>query len=405
MSRFTSGLKTGLAVIGGVTVIIVILAVAADRLGFVHFWSGPQPAAQGISSVSVANAADITPEEIERKLADKATKGEDRARLLFLKGEHLRQSADFDGAIGAYSEAVSIAPDMMPAYFARGAIHFNQAEFDEAVADFSRCLAIVPGLGEALERRAFSYAMLGQAKKASADIDALPGLDPYDVEAYARRGADYDMVGNYDRALIFYANAINVEPANADLYTNRALAFGNLGDYDRAVADFDTSLKLKPDDAFAYSRLGLTQIFAGRYGNAIDNYRKALALSGDKPDAYDVIWLHLAQARLRQNDRGQEDRAELFANAARLDQTSWPYPVISFYLGDLKAEDVLKAAEDTHELGNICEANFYVGYHFLLEGQTAQAKASFEDVTRRCHPGFIELQGARLELAKLAEKG
>lgn len=398
MSRFASGLKTGLAVIGGVAVVVVVLAFAADRLGFVRFWGGTPPAAQANAGTN-DQPPPIPLDEVNRKLAGKSVTGGERARLFFLKGEYARKAADIDGSIAAYSEAIKLAPGFLPAYFGRGTILFNQADFEDAAADFSKCLEIQPGLPLALERRALSYAMLGRVSEASADIDALPGLDPYDSHGYASRASAYDMVGDSGRALIFYANAINVDPSDPMVYANRALTYSNMGDYSHAFADFDTAMKMAPKDPFAYSRLGLTQVFKGQYTDAVGNYEKAISLAVGTPDAYDVIWLHLAHARAK-----QEDHDELFSNAARLDQSQWPYPVISYYLGDIKANAVLKAAEDSKELGNICEANFYVGYVSLIEGRMADAKASFENVTSRCHPGFIELQGARLELARMVAK-
>lgn len=398
MSRFASGLKTGLAVIGGLAVIIVVLAFAADRLGFIHFWGGTPATTQEASAVN-SPPQQIPLDEVNRKLADKSITGDERARLSFLKGEYARKDADIDGAIAAYSEAIRLAPGFLPAYFGRGTILFNQADFDDAAADFSKSLELKPGLPIALERRALSYAMLGRMSEASADIDALPDLNPYDSHGYASRAAIYDMIGNSDRALIFYANAINVDPSDPMVYANRALTYGNMGDYPHAYADFATAMKMAPKEPFSYSRLGLTQVSAGQYAEAVGNYEKAISLSVGAPDAYDVIWLHLAHARAK-----QEDHDELFANAARLDQSQWPYPVISYYLGDIKANAVLKVAEDSKELCNICEANFYVGYVSLIEGRVADAKASFQNVIKRCHPGFIELQGARLELARMAAK-
>jgi lipoprotein NlpI len=45
-----------------------------------------------------------------------------------------------------------------------------------------------------------------------------------------------------------------------------------------------------------------------------------------------LLWLHIARQRA-----GQDDKQEFEANAAKLDQGRWPWPLVAFYLGNESA--------------------------------------------------------------------
>ena len=95
---------------------------------------------------------------------------------------------------------------------------------------------------------------------------------------------------------------------------------------------------------------------------------------------------------------GQDGASELSANAARLKNKDWPYPVIDFYLGRRSFDDIRAAVRKPDEK---CEAAFYAGEWQLLRGDKAQAKASLQIAADTCSKTFVEYSGAVAELKRI----
>ena len=62
----------------------------------------------------------------------------------FNRGIELTAQGDYDGAIAAYSTAVSIDPDDADAYYNRGILHYGKGDYDSAFADFDTAIRLDP---------------------------------------------------------------------------------------------------------------------------------------------------------------------------------------------------------------------------------------------------------------------
>lgn len=110
----------------------------------------------------------------------------------------------------------------------------------------------------------------------------------------------------------------------------------------------------------------------------------------DPTDPYAVIWLYLSRAK-----GGPDGKDELKANAAGLDLSKWPGPVIQLYLGQSTPEDVLTAAGS--DSGQRCEYNFYVGEYRVVRGERPQALILFRGAADGCPNDFVEYFPALIE--------
>jgi lipoprotein NlpI len=90
----------------------------------------------------------------------------------------------------------------------------------------------------------------------------------------------------------------------------------------------------------------------------------------DPTDPYSMMWLYLSRAK-----GGTNGKDELKTNAAGLDFSEWPGPVIQLYLGQSTPEDTLHAAGSDSD--QKCEYNFYVGEYRVLRGERPQALVLF----------------------------
>lgn len=116
-------------------------------------------------------------------------------------------------AIAAYSQAVDLDPDYVPAYEGRALAHYEIKEFEAAVADYQAALSLQP--------RAETYHQMGLALR---------------------------NLGRWDEALVALDHALARAPGVGRYYFSRGRIYYRLGDEDRAAADFRVYLRLTPED-------------------------------------------------------------------------------------------------------------------------------------------------------------
>ena len=206
---------------------------------------------------------------------------------------------------------------------------------------------------------------------------------------------------NSDLALHYCTAAIQSgrlsEAAFAGTLYNRGNAYDDKGDYDRAIQDLDQAIRLKPDDARAFFSRGLDRFFLAQFTAAQEDL--TLALRNDRTNQYSAIWLYLARAR-----NGQDGSGELGKNTATLKLTTWPGPVINFYLGKITSSALLQAANDADpkkDKEQHCEVNFYLGEDGLLRGQQEDAIRYFRSSLATGVTDFYEYRGAKAELKRM----
>ena len=213
--------------------------------------------------------------------------------------------------------------------------------------------------------------------------------------AAARRGAFDEAIRHFSSAL----EAGDLSPQNVMLaHHNRGNAYQDKGDYAHAIADYDTALRLAPGYAGSYYARGRARFATGAFPAAAADFAKSASL--DPADAYAVLWLHLSRRKGSITDADEFSR-----NAARFDLARWPGMLIALYLGKttpqvLRAEAAKPPAESNVE--RACEAAFYIGEFDLLRGDTAAAKARFQEALKICPFTTDEYDGAEVELKRLS---
>jgi len=92
------------------------------------------------------------------------------------------------------------------------------------------------------------------------------------------------------------------------------------------------------------------------------------------------------------------------ANAAQLNLTRWPGPVVALFLGQITPEALVAGAQDpdpTTQRERQCEAYFYAGEHFLIQGQRAPAVQMFQSAVATGVTSLFEHSSAKAELRRL----
>ena len=284
------------------------------------------------------------------------------AVLAWRRGNGFYKRGDDDRALAAYSEAIRLVPDNEQFLDSRGNVYYNQGDDDRAIADYH----------EAIRRNKFYVAAFDSR-----------------ANAYHRKGDD-------DRALPDYDEAIRLDPRYAIAFNNRGNLYSNRGEHERAIEDFDEALRLMPEFRVALNNRGRARFYHSDYAASATDFAAALQLQPTDP--YAVLWLYLARAR-----SGQAALDGLRGDAAKLDRSAWPWPVVAGFLGTMDLPGVLSAArngDEADQKAQQCEAGFYLGAKAASEGDANAADNLLRHAQAICPADFLEAVAVRFELAR-----
>ncbi len=304
---------------------------------------------------------------------------------------------EWDLSVADYSAALALAPDDLEARLHRGAIYYTQKKFAAAIADYSTVVTLRPALTTGYEARAITYDEAGDLDSAIADYTSAIGIDPKDAGAYTLRGSAWRRKREYEKALADQDEAIDLDAKSPQIYFERAQTWQDAGEYRHAIADNVDGLALKPGDSDGRMQLALSQWAYGHFADAAATFAQIVA---HKPaSAYSVLWRAMSQARA-----GASYGTELAANAAVLDLTQWPGPIVKVYLGQMSLSDALHAtaSDDRATLKKrACEADFYIGEWNLQHDDKSEASFLFQSARDNCPTDFVERDAALAELGRM----
>src|SRR5262249_7102622 len=234
----------------------------------------------------------------------------------------------------------------------------------------------------------------GHPGRAITDYTVAIGLAPRSAIGYCHRARAWRDRSDLARALGDFGEALRLDPQHADAYFARGKLLNAMGDRRRALADLNAALELEPGLITALRPIGVDWFGRGDFALAAELMR----IGDGNADAHAVLFRFLARAR-----GGAEAGAELAANAAKVANKAWPYPLIELFLGGRSPHDALAIAGlRPHER---LEALFHIGQWHLLRGNRREAKANFRVVAARYPHHLPECTIARTELKRLRRAG
>jgi lipoprotein NlpI len=273
----------------------------------------------------------------------------------------------------------------------------DKKEYSQAVTWFTRYIALVPDDPDGYESRGNAYRHQSQFDEAVADYNHALQVKPDYSLAYYYLGLTDDLQGQYDTAISTMGKYIEMQPKDADGFAERGLEYFEKAQYPQAIADFNKALELQPNRAYAFVERGCAHYLAGQTSQAAADFELAIGVNPASGTAvYAALWLHITKARLHQE--GNEELAEV---AQKADLSSWPGPVLKFYMGQITDDALMAAAADpdpqTH-VGEACEVNFYTGEDALEHQRQTVALARFRAVHDNCIKDYVEYGAALAEL-------
>ena len=238
----------------------------------------------------------IKPAELERNAVfskqsnlNISAQDKTKAEEYFKKGQALWKEFEIRQTIEAYTKALELYPNYLPALSERGIVYFMISEYQNAVADFDKVLNVEPENVRILHFRGLALTDIAVktkdddndrktansfAQKSLADLSKAIELDPNDFAYYNARGKLLSNFSFYKEAIVDFEKSISIKP-NEVAYTQLGLAKYYLDDKN-AIDEINKAIKIAPTFAEAYYVRGTINRDEGRYKEAILDFDEAL---------------------------------------------------------------------------------------------------------------------------------
>jgi lipoprotein NlpI len=220
--------------------------------------------------------------------------------------------------------------------------------------------------------------------------------------AFRARSLARSALLQHAEALTDITRAVELDPFNPQYYEERARAYLKLREFQPAGEDLEMALGLDNRRWSAQRDKGRVLAYQGAFADAAAQFSRALRLSDQETAPYNALWLDLALRRAGRDGTGVVDRI-----LEDLDAKDWPVPVLAAYRGRISAEAMLAAAgtaDPRKAIAEKCEAYFYAGQLYLINGDPAQAKAAFTAAAGTAAVEHLEYDWALRELELLEAK-
>ncbi|WP_026104002.1 tetratricopeptide repeat protein [Anabaena sp. PCC 7108] len=179
----------------------------------------------------------------------------------------------YSGGLRSYLEICKFS---QPNYYIRlGDDCFTQKDYIGAIGNYTKALELNPQVAKAYLRRGITRNELGNKPGAIEDYTQAIKINPNDALTYSVRGIAYFELGNNKSAVKDYTQAIKINPHDALTYSVRGLAYFKLGNSKSAIADYTQAIKINPNAANSYYNRGIAQYCLEYKYEAIEDLKTA----------------------------------------------------------------------------------------------------------------------------------
>jgi stress-induced-phosphoprotein 1 len=250
----------------------------------------------------------LSPEEREKKETGK------KASLKKEEGNEYYKKKEFEKALIAYDEAITIDSTNMTFLSNKAAVYFTQRKYDECIEECMKAITVgkehkapFEDRAKALTRAAKAYQKKGDLGKAI-EMCNQAQLESYDKETQRmlkslelekkkkdaqdyqseekaeeakQRGNDYFREKEFAKAVAEYEEAVKRAPKNAAIRNNLSAALCKIMDFNGAKTQIETALELDPTYVKAWARKGDIEFLMKEFHKSMDSYKKGLEIEPD----------------------------------------------------------------------------------------------------------------------------
>ena len=164
----------------------------------------------------------------------------------------------YESALLDCQQVIETNPELSAAHFQHGVVLRLLDRYRPAVGAFTEALRLAPDNTEAHIRRGIAWYHLDELELALNDFHAV-GVLPGDARPSFWMGVIHARRNDHVEAIRAYSEAIDENPRYRLAFSNRARSLARLGHWTRAIDDLNAMIQLNPDDAEAYHRRGIAQ--------------------------------------------------------------------------------------------------------------------------------------------------
>ncbi len=190
--------------------------------------------------------------------------------------------------------------------------------------------------------------------------------DPASIAALSLRASIYEKLDKHAEAAADYRKILDTL---ANAHQQRGITHFKAGKIKESIEEFERYIDLNPDAKISHWQRGISYYYAGRYDDGRQQFEGYQDF--DSNDVENAVWRFMCMARKDGIDKARKAILKI-GNDKRVPMRQ----VYDLYKGDLKPEDVMKAAKADNEL---FYAHLYVGIYFDLLGDK---KLAFEHLNK-----------------------
>jgi tetratricopeptide (TPR) repeat protein len=243
-----------------------------------------------------------------------------QVQALYQQGKDCAVRLEHHGAIEYYTQAISLNPNFVLAYCARGKSSIDLKDYRQAETDYKTALHIMPALPTAEGGLADVYHQQGNYPAALASCNRAIEGDPENLDLRYRRALinkkleNYELIfpdckfilerqpssisvrwlnarthfqlGNYQIAIFNFNQYLNLRSDDFYGYYYRGICYERLGNPADALTDLNTAINLKINLAILYRRRGRIRQQLGDFTGAMEDYNHAIMLDPQMAQAY-----------------------------------------------------------------------------------------------------------------------
>jgi len=220
-----------------------------------------------------------------------------------------------------------------------------------------------------------------------AQAQAALAADPHNVQLIIALGIAQSGARQYREAIATFTRGLAIAPTDAMLYRWRGHRYLSVREFVLAEADLTRGFQLDSTNYGVLFHLGIVRYAQGNFNGAAELFARAQPRApdgGELAGSTDWLWMSLARG-----GRATEAAAML---ARRPDSIPAPpgYAYaqrIKLYRGELTPATLFSPA-DTADV-QVATLNYGLGSWYMVQGDTARARAAFERAVRSTGwPGF-----------------
>jgi tetratricopeptide (TPR) repeat protein len=279
-----------------------------------------QPGAAAPGAAAPGAAAPAQGQTIERRQA---------AYAKYIEAEKLERAGNFTGAVEAYKQAISLAPDDVSPRVALARLYLSNRNLDDARSEAEAALKVDAKstaarsvLAEILVTESVAGGALNRekAKAAIAELEQITAADekadivfgPRSIKALSVLSQLYQMIDEDEKAIGALERLSKIGEGSSDTFTSVAELYFNQRKYRDAARAAEQARKLDATNLKALTILGQSLLRSGRAAEAVDVY-KALLDAIPEPGGVVRDSVELQRAR----DSAKIEYAEALMQAGR----------------------------------------------------------------------------------------